>query len=196
MMGRLALWPGPTAAPLLTHCTRPAMPPPRCRNRRACAASLLLPCLSPATALSQGEQPIAGQTLYILDTQCSIAGGPAQACRVEAIDAGSTTIYRHRIGAQTILIRITDSPVTMARQDGIGKPWVPLRSVGALFSTNSICFNGRELCVVNPNYLNSVREDRKDLNLLRGRDLVKLHFGPDGRVDASCWDSGCEAVLR
>jgi hypothetical protein len=72
---------------------------------------------------------------------------------------------------------------------------VPLRSAGALFSSNSICFNGRELCVVNPNYLNSVREDRQDLRL-QGRDLVKVHFGPDGRVNATCYDAGCEADLR
>ena len=75
------------------------------------------------------------------------------------------------------------------------KGWQPLSKAAARFSTNTICFNGRELCVVNPNYLNSVREDRQDLRL-QGRDLVKVHFGPDGRVDASCYDSGCEADLR
>jgi len=48
---------------------------------------------------------------------------------------------------------------------------------------------------VNPNYLNSVREDRQDLRL-QGRDLVKVHFGPDGRVNATCYDEGCEADLR
>jgi hypothetical protein len=83
----------------------------------------------------------------------------------------------------------------MAMQTGTSTTWTPVHTAGALFSTNSICFNGRELCVVNPNYLNSVREDRQDLRL-QGRDLVKVHFGPDGRVDASCYDSGCEVDLR
>ena len=174
------------------------MPPPLFRGVLACTA-LLGSCLMPAAAQSQ-SQPAApsatpSKVLYTLATQCSLAGGPPQPCTVEAIDEGATTIYRHRIGPQTIAVRITESPVTMASQSGTSKTWVPLRTAGALFSTNSICFNGRELCVVNPNYLNSVREDRQDLRL-QGRDLVKVHFGPDGRVDASCYDSGCEADLR
>jgi hypothetical protein len=175
------------------------MPPPLLRGVLACAAALLGSCLVPAAVHSQGQpapsKATASKVLYTLATQCSLAGGPAQPCTVEAIDEGGTTIYRHRIGAQTIAVRITDSPVTMAIQSGTSTTWVPLRSAGALFSSNSICFNGRELCVVNPNYLNSVREDRQDLRL-QGRDLVKVHFGPDGRVNATCYDAGCEADLR
>jgi hypothetical protein len=171
------------------------MPPPLSRGVLACAAALLGSCLMPAAANSQSQPAATSKVLYTLDTRCSLAGGPAQPCTVEAIDEGSTTIYRHRIGQKTISVRITDSPVTMAMQSGTSNTWVPLRTAGALFSTNSICFNGRELCVVNPNYLNSVREDRQDLRL-QGRDLVKLHFGADGRVDASCYDAGCEADLR
>ena len=175
------------------------MPPPLARSVLACATALLGSCLMPASAQSQSQPATSVATpskvLYTLATKCSLAGGPPQPCTVEAINEGATTIYRHRIGPQTIAIRITDSPVTMASQSGTSKTWVPLRTAGALFSTNSICFNGRELCVVNPNYLNSVREDRQDLRL-QGRDLVKVHFGPDGRVDASCYDSGCEADLR
>lgn len=166
----------------------------------ACAAVLLgSTCLMPTAARSQSQpatpSAMPSKVLYTLATRCSLAGGPAQPCTVEAIDKGPTTIYRHRIGSQTISVRITDSPVTMAMQSGTSSAWVPVRTAGALFSTNSICFNGRELCVVNPNYLNSVREDRQDLRL-QGRDLVKVHFGADGRVDASCYDSGCEVDLR
>jgi hypothetical protein len=175
-----------------------SMPPPLLRGVLACAA-LLGSCLMPAAAQSQSQpapsSAATSKVLYTLATQCSLAGGPPQPCTVEAINEGATTIYRHRIGPQTIAVRITESPVTMASQSGTSKTWVPLRTAGALFSTNTICFNGRELCVVNPNYLNSVREDRQDLRL-QGRDLVKVHFGPDGRVDASCYDSGCEADLR
>ena len=65
----------------------------------------------------------------------------------------------------------------------------------ARFSTNTICFDNRQLCVVNPNYLNSVREDRAGTNL-DGRDLVIVHFGKDGRVDASCYDDACALVLK
>jgi hypothetical protein len=73
--------------------------------------------------------------------------------------------------------------------------WQQIRRADARFSTNTICFNNRELCVVNPNYLNSVREDRSNTRL-EGRDLVVVHFGKDGRVDASCYDEGCNLVLN
>jgi hypothetical protein len=182
-----------------------AMPPPPRRLLLLQAGALLLGCLIPGASWAQAQPagssgPVAGTSqapvrLYTLATQCSLQGGRPEACTVEALDQGTSTLYLHRIGAQTIAIRITDNPVTMARQNGAGQKWEPLRTAGARFSTNSVCFNGRELCVVNPNYLNSVREDRQDLRL-QGRDLVKVHFGPDGRVDATCYDTGCEADLR
>mgnify|MGYP007019758134 FL=1 len=65
-------------------------------------------------------------------------------------------------------------------------------SAAARFSTNTICFNGRDLCAINPNYLNSVREDRPDATA--GRDLVKVQFGADGRIDLTCYDDGCKGV--
>ena len=114
---------------------------------------------------------------------------------VEAVNDGGATLYRHQIGSDTITIRISDSPVRMARWDGASKQWQNLKRASARFSANTVCFNGRELCVINPNYLNSVREDRQDLRL-QGRDLVKVHFGADGRVDATCYDAGCEVDFR
>lgn len=192
------------------------MAPPLRRGVLLCGSALLLGCLNPGAGLAQGSAadpaaraaapstarpaastaaPSTPTTLYTLATRCSLEGAPPVPCSVEAVDEGGSTLYRHRIGERTIAVRITDNPVTMARQKAADQPWESLRTAGARFSTNSICFNGRELCVVNPNYLNSVREDRQDLRL-QGRDLVKVHFGPDGRVDASCYDSGCEADLR
>lgn len=177
--------------------------------RRALLGTLLLIALQPLASPAQtpaaapGPSTAAGGTgaasparlLYTLTTRCSLAGGAAQPCTVEAIDEGIDTLYRHRVGARTLTIRITEKPVTMAQLDGSGRRWQPLQSAAALFSTNTICFNGRELCVVNPNYLNSIREDRPDLNL-QGRDLVRVHFGPDGRIDASCYDAGCKVVFQ
>jgi hypothetical protein len=46
--------------------------------------------------------------------------------------------------------------------------------------------------VINPNYLNSVREDRPDATA--GRDLIKVQFGTDGRIDLTCYDNGCKGV--
>jgi hypothetical protein len=48
--------------------------------------------------------------------------------------------------------------------------------------------------VVNANYLNSVREDNPAA--MAKRDLVKVHFGTDGRINASCYDDGCEEVKK
>ena len=175
------------------------MPPPTQRGLLMAVGLLLTPWLLPGPAHSQtptaAKAPTTTRVLYTLATRCSLEGGPAQACTVEAVDEGNDTLYHHRIGSQTISVRITQSPVTMSLQKAPGQPWVPMQSAGALFSTNSICFNNRALCVVNPNYLNSVREDRQDLRL-QGRDLVKVHFGADGRVDATCYDAGCEVDFR
>ena len=188
------------------------MPPPLRNGRAGRAALLLAPVLLATMARAQTPAPPMGSAaggavpartggspervvLYTLATQCSRAGGPVVACKVEAVNEGGATYYHHRLGREILSLRVTDDPVTMSRRDGAGGPWRPLQRAGARFSSNTICIDGRDLCVVNPNYLNSVREDRRN-ERLQGRDLVKLHFGPDGRVDASCYDSGCEVDLR
>ncbi len=148
----------------------------------AAAASLL----AAAPALAQSE------TLYKLDTKCSIKGGEPQACVVEAVNEGNATLYRHSIGKKVETIRITDSPVRMSVWVDSTKTWKNLDSAAARFSTNTVCFNGRDLCVINPNYLNSVREDRPDA--MAGRDLIKVQFGADGRIDLTCYDDGCKGV--
>ncbi len=134
------------------------------------------------------------EVLYRLDTRCSVRGAAPQACVVEASDAGEATLYRHRIGSAVTTIRVRSNPVRMQVWREGDKSWEQVRRAEVRFSTNTVCFNGGDLCVVNPNYLNSVREERPDL--MSGRDLVKVHFGQDGRVDASCFDDGCGLVLK
>lgn len=140
--------------------------------------------------------PPAGQAevLYKLKTQCSQKGGPAEACVVEAVNEADATLYRHQIGSKVVTVRISDAPVRMALWDDGRKQWVNLKRAAARFSSNTICFNGRDLCVVNANYLNSVREDNPATTARR--DLIKVHFGADGRIDASCYDEGCEVTLK
>jgi hypothetical protein len=55
-----------------------------------------------------------------------------------------------------------------------------------------VCFNGTDLCVVNPNYLNSLRQEKGAA--LSGRDLLKVTFGSDGRINAYCYDDGCPST--
>ncbi|WP_161795865.1 hypothetical protein [Synechococcus sp. GFB01] len=111
---------------------------------------------------------------------------------VEATEEGDATFYRHRIGTVTETVRITENPVRMTIWDASSKSWQTLSGAAARFSTNTICFNGRDLCVVNANYLNSVRQDRPETTA--GRDLVKVRFDDTGRVNLSCYDDGCKEV--
>jgi hypothetical protein len=148
-----------------------------------------------AAAMLLAPAPGRAEVLYKLSTTCAVNGGAPVPCTVEAVDEGPSTLYRHTIGAVTETVRITDDPVRMTIWRPGDKTWEQIRRADARFSTNTICFNNRELCVVNPNYLNSVREDRSNTRL-EGRDLVIVHFGKDGRVDASCYDDACALVLK
>ena len=130
--------------------------------------------------------------LYTLQTRCMIKGEAPVPCTVEAVEEGNATLYRHRIGSRTETVRITDNPIRMAFWDTPSRQWKALKRAEARFSTNTICFGAGDLCVVNPNYLNSVRESNAAATA--GRDLVRVHFGADGRIDASCYDAGCEVV--
>ncbi len=154
----------------------------------AAAAAVLASATSPALAEPQ-SQPA---TLYKLETKCSLKGAKPQACVVKAVNEDNATLYRHSIGKTVETIRVTDSPVRMSVWVDSTKSWKNLDSAAARFSTNTICFNGLDLCVVNPNYLNSVREDRPDATA--GRDLIKVQFGADGRIDLTCYDNGCKGV--
>jgi hypothetical protein len=143
---------------------------------------------SPAVAF-----PAAAKVLYTLETKCAIQGAAPLPCRVEAVDEGGATLYRHRIGETVRTVRVSAEPTRMALWDAPSRSWRNLRNAEARFSTNTICFNNRDLCVVNPNYLNSLLEDRPDL---RGRDSVSAHFGADGRVDVICYDKGCDLLSQ
>jgi len=145
-------------------------------------------------ALLASPVPARAEVLYKLNTQCSLKGAPPSPCTVEAVNDGTVTLYRHQIGAELVTIRVSDSPVRMARWDAAGKQWQNLKRASARFSANTVCFNGRDLCVINPNYLNSVREDNPAATAKR--DLVKVNFGGDGRINASCYDDGCEVTLK
>ena len=139
----------------------------------------------------QPAHSAAGATLlYSLDTWCSLNGTKPVACRVDAIDEGDATIYRHRIGSEERLVRIREQPlVRIELWDAASRQWRSARSAAALLRDNVLCFDGTALCVLNPNYLNSVREEKGQA--LAGRETVQMTFGADGRVNAYCYDDGC-----
>ncbi|WP_255441452.1 MULTISPECIES: hypothetical protein [unclassified Synechococcus] len=142
--------------------------------------------------LSAGEAK--SEVLYRLTTQCSVKGGDSKACIVEAVNEGGSTLYRHKIGTEALTVRVRDEPVRMDRWAQDTKSWSPVQRAEVRFSTNTICYDGTDLCVINPNYLNSVRQARPVL--MKDRDHVMVHFGEDGRVDASCYDDGCKVVSQ
>ena len=163
------------------------------RANRAFRPVLLGGCL---TTLLMTASPgrSAELLLYKLETQCTQEGAAAVNCTVEAINEGKSTRYRHHIGQTIKTVRITDDPLTMTLWNPETKRWQSLNNASGRFSTNTVCFNDQDLCVINPNYLNSVRQDNP--TKMAGRDLVRVHFGSDGRIDASCFDAGCEVVKR
>jgi hypothetical protein len=170
--------------PIVSRFMSSPRPVPRCALALTALGAALL--CSPTAARSE--------VLYKLDTRCALRGAPAQACTIEVENDGTATLYRHRIGSTLETVRILEAPVRMQRWNAELKQWQPLERAEARFSTNTVCFNGRNLCVVNPNYLNSVREDNP--NAFAGRDLVKVLFDSTGRVTASCYDSGCDLVKK
>lgn len=131
--------------------------------------------------------------LYRLETTCTLDGGAPQDCVVEVSDLGDTTLYRHTIGSRVETIQVSGPPLRMGRLNPSTYQWQPLNSVRVRFSTNTVCFNNQDLCVVNTNYLNSVREER--IEELEGRDLVMVRFDGDGQTVLSCYDQGCEGLL-
>jgi hypothetical protein len=177
------------------HRQQGVVPPRPIPFTGAILAGLMVGGLMPSQPVAAAQAAPTGQLLYSLSTRCSVQGGAPVPCTVEAFDERGATLYRHRIGKKVETVRITDEPVTMAIWVNETSQWRPVRRAAARFSTNTICFNGRDLCVVNPNYLNSVRQDQTNTRL-QGRDLVMVHFGTDGRVDASCYDDACALLLK
>ncbi|MFN9548604.1 MAG: hypothetical protein ACK6AD_16340 [Cyanobacteriota bacterium] len=159
------------------------------------------PCLRAAGALLTGAAlalglqtgPAGAEVLYTLETKCALQGAAPVACTVEAVDEEGATLYRHTIGTTTHTLRISDQPSRLTLWDAGAKAWKPLRNAAVRFSTNTLCLNDRELCVVNPNYLNSLLQERPDF---RGRDLVRARFAANGRVDLICYDTGCDLLAQ
>jgi hypothetical protein len=178
---------------MLSTARRLGRPSHPSTHRAACprAASALL--TGAALVLSLHAGPGRAEVLYTLETKCALQGAAPVACKVEAVDEEGATLYRHTIGTTTHTLRISDQPSRLTLWDAGTKTWTPLRNAAVRFSTNTLCLNDRELCVVNPNYLNSLLQERPDF---RGRDLVRARFAANGRVDLICYDTGCDLLAQ
>lgn len=154
------------------------------RPLRPIAAGLLaIPALAFPGALR-------AETLYSLESFCSINGTDAVPCRIEAINSGEATEYRHMLSGKEVRFRVSDQPYTRIELwDLESKSWRSVRNAAAFFELNALCLDGTSFCAINPNYLNSVRQDLG--RAVNGRRVLEVHFGKDGRIDASCYDAGC-----
>lgn len=144
-----------------------------------------------ALTLSPGQAH--AEVLYTLETKCALKGGAPQACKVEAVNEAGATLYRHTIGTITQTLRISDQPTRFTLWNAGTNSWQTLRNATVQFSTNTLCLNDQDLCVVNPNYLNSLLQERPDF---RGRDFIRAHFGSNGRIDILCYDTGCNLITQ
>ena len=72
---------------------------------------------APLAAPLAAPLPGRSEVLYTLTTRCSLDGGKAQPCQVEATNSKTTTLYRHTIGAVTETIQISG----IIRQEDIGR---------------------------------------------------------------------------
>lgn len=159
---------------------RPCSPLARRVASAACALSALLASVGPARA----------QVLYTLESFCSLNGTEAVPCRIEAINGPQATEYRHALSGREVRFRVVDAPTTRVELwDGERNRWRSARNASAFFALNAVCLDGTSFCAINPNYLNSVRQDLG--RAADGRSVLEVHFGDDGRIDASCYDAGC-----
>lgn len=116
--------------------------------------------LGGASCLVQAaSEPPQAALPYTLNTTCRLQGAAAVPCVVQALDVGEATEYRHSIGKSTFTYRVFDEP--HVRIEGLNpstRQWAPAHNATIRFGMNELCFNDQALYVVNPNYLNSVRE--------------------------------------
>jgi len=149
--------------------------------------------LAATACLGLGALPAArAEVLYKLESECSFNRGAPVPCTVEAGSEGKATIYRHVAGDKVVTIRVSDDPSRIEMLDASSGKFVTVKSAGARFSTNTICYNNRDFCVVNPNYLNSIRQDSPQQ--FAGRDLVRVTMNTEGRVALICYDDVCNVL--
>lgn len=130
------------------------------------------------------------EVLYRLESLCSLNGTEAVPCQIEAINAPDATEYRHALAGREVRFRVVDAPtVRVELWDAAASRWRSARNASAFFALNAVCLDGTSFCAINPNYLNSVRQDLG--RAADGRSVLEVHFGADGRIDASCYDTGC-----
>lgn len=130
--------------------------------------------------------------LYTLQTNCSVAGAERR-CQVEAFDGQDATVYRTTVDGARTTFRLIDTPGRRAAEiwNGESRSWVSLDTLSLDFESRTLCLNGDQLCVVNPNYFASLAQSYPEL----GSDLIIARFAAKtGRLSAICYSrEACNA---
>lgn len=130
--------------------------------------------------------------LYTLQTQCTVRG-TEQRCQVEAFDGKDATVYRTTINGSRTSFRLIDRPDNRAAQlwDSEGRSWTALNRLTLDFATSTVCLNGDQLCMVNPNYFASLQQEHPGVR----RDLIMARFdSKTGLLSAICYSrEACNA---
>lgn len=157
----------------------------------AAAALAALTTLT-ATAPVRAQANQTARPLYTLQTDCAVAGEVGR-CTVEAFDGNRATLYRTTVKGRRISFRLVDQSDLRGAQLWNPKQnaWVGLDRLSLDFATNTLCINGEELCIHNPNYFASLREEYPTLR----SDLIKARFtAKEGRLAAICYTrEACDA---
>ena len=157
----------------IAGCVRPMAP----SSWLAAALTAALVLASPA---ADAQSTDSYNRLYVLQTNCSVRGKP-QRCQVEAFDSKTATVYRTTIDGVRTSYRLVDTPGQRGAQlwSNESRSWVTL------------CLNGDELCVENPNYFASLRQQYPDLR----SDLIVARFnGKTAQLSAICYSrEACNA---
>lgn len=153
--------------------------------RRRAANGLLVAAARFMAPIGQAQAKPAPTSLYRLQTDCSL-NGTTQRCMVEAFDGRDATVYRTSAKAETLSFRLIDQPERRAAQlwDARSNAWVGLDALSLDFTKNQLCINRQQLCMVNPNFFASIRDDHPNLR----SDLIVARFeAKDGRLAAIAW---------
>ena len=146
--------------------------------------------LASPSAEAQGNESYS--RLYVLQTNCSVRGMP-QRCQVEAFDGKSATVYRTTIDGLRTSYRLVDTPGQRGAQlwSNDSRSWVALGKLSLDFDTRTLCLNGDQLCVENPNYFASLRQQYPDLR----SDLIVARFdAKTAQLSAICYSrEACNA---
>lgn len=158
----------------------------------ALAAAALTTALGMTTPSAEAQARNPYNRLYTLQTNCSVRG-VEQRCEVEAFDGTGATVYRTTINGERTTYRLIDIPGQRGAQlwSNESRSWVALNKLSLNFETRTLCLNGDALCVENPNYFASLRQQYPDLR----SDLIVARFeAKTGDLSAICYSrEACNA---